>query len=173
MTPIVRLAGAAVIGVLAIGAALFSLRPGSNVGVAQTPTPAASASGVAAASDSLSQLQAYRSAYGAVCASLARLTDPSPSADPSTVIAFLHATIARGNQEVTGFEAIQAPPALATEHLANIQTLKDVLALLNHEIDLLGANKIAEAATVDESTGSLNTLREQFARKYGLSSACP
>jgi hypothetical protein len=54
------------------------------------------------------------------------------------------------------------------EHLANIQTAKHILALLNHEIELIQTNKLAEAATVDEATGSLNDLREQFESRYSL-----
>jgi hypothetical protein len=56
--------------------------------------------------------------------------------------------------------------------MANIQTIKDVTALLNHEIELIQANKLAEAATVDEATGSLNALRERFSTKYALP-RCP
>jgi DNA-directed RNA polymerase specialized sigma24 family protein len=37
---------------------------------------------------------------------------------------------------------------------------------------LIQTHKMAEAAAVDEATGSLNTLREQFAAKYALP-ACP
>ena len=98
----------------------------------------------------------------------------TPSAATSTVVAFLQATIARENEEVAGLEAIQPPAALTTEHLANIQTVKDVNALLNHEIDLIQANppKLVEAAAVDDATTSLNTLREQFATKYALP-PCP
>jgi len=175
MNPIARLAGVAVVAILAVGVAVFALRPATNVGVTPTPTPTVSATAIAVAppTDALAQLQAYRAAYGAVCDSLASIPDPKPSAAPAEVVAFLQATIAMGNEEVAGLEAIEAPPALSTEHLANIQTLKDVLALLNHEIDLLEVPKIDEATTVDEATGSLDTLREQFAAKYGLSTRCP
>jgi hypothetical protein len=173
MTMTTRLAAAAVVGVLAIGATAFFLRPTApDAGT----TPRASASLIAtpstAPSDALAQLQAYRAAVGAVCNSLPSIPDPAPSPISSAVVAFLQATIARQNQEAAGLEAIQPPAALTTEHLANIQTVKDVSALLNHEIELIQANKLPEAAAVDEATGSLNTLREQFANRYALP-ACP
>ena len=176
MTMATRVAAAAVVGVLAVGGAAFLLRPTTPDG-ATMPTASASASVSSpspAASDALAQLQAYRADVGAVCGSLASIPDPKPSAAPAELVTFLQATIARQNEEVAGLEAIQAPAALTTEHLANIQTLKDVTALLSHEIELVQANppKIAEATAVDEATGSLNTLREQFAAKYALP-PCP
>jgi RNA polymerase sigma factor (sigma-70 family) len=78
------------------------------------------------------------------------------------------------NEEVAGLEAIQAPAALRTEHLADIQTAKDVIALLNHEVELAQANppKLADMAAVDVAIGSLSTLREQFEAKYSLP-PCP
>ncbi len=169
MTMTTRVATAAVVGVIAIGGTAFLLRP---TGPDAATRPPASASPLAtpstAPSDALAQLQAYRAAVGAVCGSLASIPDPAPSAASSAVVAFLQATIARQNEEAAGLEAIQPPAALTTEHLANIQTVKDITALLNHEIELIQAKKMAEAAAVDEATGSLNTLREQFATKYAL-----
>jgi hypothetical protein len=173
MTMTTRVAAAAVVGVIAIGGAAFLLRPTAPDAATRPP---ASASPIATPStgpsDELAQLQGYRAAVGAVCGSLASIPDPKPSAAPAVVVAFLQATIARENEEVAGLEAIQAPTALRTEHLANIQTTKDVIALLNHEIDLVNANRMAEATTVDEATGSLGTLRDQFATKYALP-PCP
>jgi hypothetical protein len=168
-----RVATAAVICVLAIGGAAFTLRP-TAPDAATRPAPSTTlvASPSTAPSDGLAQLQAYRAARSAVCKPLASISDPAPSAAPSEVVTFLHATIARQNKEVTGLEAIQAPPALRTEHLADIQTAKDVMALLNHMIELIQTKKMVEAAAVDEATGSLNTLREQFSTKYALPS-CP
>ena len=171
MNPFLRLAALAIV-VAAIGGAIYVLRPPTGVGPPIT-TPPASPSPMPPSTDGLSQLQAYRSAFAAVCASITRPPEPGPSASPAQLVAFLQATIAMGNDEVARFEALQAPPAIVTDHLANIQTLKDVLALLNHEIDLIEANKLSEVATVDEATGPLNNFREQFAAKYGLSTACP
>jgi hypothetical protein len=174
MTMATRVAAAAVVGVLAIGGAAFLLRP-TTPDAATRPTASASVSSPSPApSDALAQLQAYRAAVGAVCGSLTSIPDPKPSAAPAEIVAFLQVTIARQNEEVAGLEAIQAPAALTTEHLADIQTLKDVTALLSHEIELVQANppKMAEATAVDEATGSLNTLREQFAAKYALP-PCP
>lgn len=173
MNLITRLAGAAIVGVLAVGIAWFALRPGSSVGVTPTPTPPASNAPSPSTSDSVSALRAYRGAFDAVCASLTPVAQLSPSAAPEDLVVFLRATIATGTDEAARLEAIQAPPALLTDHLANIQTLKDTLALLRHEIDLIQANKMAEATAVDEATGSLSSLREQFAAKYGLSTRCP
>jgi hypothetical protein len=175
MTMTARVAAAAVVGVIAIGGAAFLLRPTPPDSAARPPASAPPvATPSAAPSDALAQLQAYRAAVGAVCGSLASIADPKPSAAPAEIVAFLQTTIARQNEEVAGLEAIHPPAALATEHLANIQTVKDVTALLNHMIELVQANppKMAEFAAVDEATGSLNTLREQFATKYALP-PCP
>jgi hypothetical protein len=174
MTMTTRVAAAAVVGVIAIGGAAFLLRPSAPDAATRPPASAPASSPSPAPSDELAQLQAYRAAVGAVCGSLASIPDPKPSAAPAQIVAFLQTTIARQNEEVAGLEAIQPPAALATEHLANIQTVKDVTALLNHMIELVQANppKMAEAAAVDEATGSLNRLREQFATKYSLP-PCP
>jgi hypothetical protein len=172
MTLAVRIAASLAVGVIAVGAVAFMVRPASSE-VSTRPTSTASASTpTPSPSDDLAQLQAYRAAVGAVCSSLASIPDEGASAPPSAVAAFIHATVARQTEEVAGLEAIQAPIALRAEHLANIQTAKDVIALLNHEIDLVNAKRMAEAATVDEATGSLNTLREAFATKYALP-PCP
>lgn len=172
MTMATRAAAAAVIGVLAIGAAAFLLKP-TTPDAATRPSASASVSSASPApSDELAQLQGYRAAVGAVCGSLATIPDPKPSAAPAEVVAFLRATIARQNAEVARLEAIQAPIALRTEHLAYIQTAKDVIALLNHELELVQANKMAESATIDEAIGSLSTLRERFEAKYALP-PCP
>lgn len=171
MTMAMRVAAVAVIGVIAIGGAALLLRPaGPDPGVRAQPT--ASATATPAPSDALAQLQAYRAGVGAVCERLASIPDPKPSAAPAEIVAFLQATISRQNEEVAGLEAIEAPAALRAEHLANIQTSRDVIALLDHEVELIQANKMADAAAVDEATGSLNALRERYAAKYALP-ACP
>ena len=153
MTMATRVATAAVIGVLAIGGAAFLLRP-TTPDAAARPTASPIATSSAAPSDARAQLDAYRSAVGAVCNSLASIPDPAPSAGPTAVVAFLQATVARQTEEAAGLAAIQPPAAMTTEHLANIQTVKDVNALLNHEIDLIQANppKLVEAAAVDDAT---------------------
>jgi hypothetical protein len=157
---------AAVLILALIGAAWIGRSTASvGTGPSQAPATSATSAGVT--------LAQYRAAFAAVCASITRPPDPGPSPSPAELVAFLQATIAMGNDEAARFEALQPPPDLVTDHLANIQTLKDVLALLNHEIELIQANKVDEVATVDESTGSLNRSREQFAAKYGLSTACP
>ena len=159
---------AAVVILALIGAAWIGRSTASvGTGPSQAPvtSPAATPAGVT--------LAQYRVAFAAVCASLTLPPDPGPSPSPEELVAFLQATIAMGNDEVARFEALQAPPDIVTEHLANIQTLKDVLALLNHEIDLVEANKLDETHTVDEATGPLNSFRQQFAAKYGLSTDCP
>jgi hypothetical protein len=175
MTAPARVAVAVVVGVLAVGAAAFILRPSSPDSGTGLSTPAATSSRPGSSTgDALAELQAYRSARDAVCLSIASspIPDSGPSPSPAALVSFLQSTIARGNEEATRLAAIQAPPALASEHLANIQTLKDVLALLQREIDLVQSNKLAEAATVDEATGSLSGLFEQFEAKYGLQ-PCP
>jgi hypothetical protein len=161
-------ASAAVLILALIGAAWIG-RSTASVGTGPSQAPATSP----AATPASVTLAQYRAAFAAVCASITRPSEPGPSPSPAELVAFLQATIAMGNDEAARFEALQPPPDLVTDHLANIQTLKDVLALLNHEIELIQANKLDEVATVDESTGSLNRSREQFAAKYGLSTACP
>lgn len=173
MNPVARLASLALVGVVAVGVALFALRPAANTGDTQTQAPPVSMSPAPPASDSAPSLAAYRSAYAAICASLAPITDPPPSPTPAELAVFLQAVIDRGNDEVAAVEALQAPPALLGDHLAAIQTTKDVLTLLAHEKDLVEAGKLDEANTVDEATGPLNALREQFAAKWGLSTECP
>jgi hypothetical protein len=174
MTMATRVAAAAVVGVLAIGGAAFLLRPTMPDAAARPTASAPVSTPSPAPSDALAQLQAYRAAVGAVCGSLTSIPDPKPSAAPAEIVAFLQATIARQNEEVAGLEAIQAPAALRTEHLADIQTAKDVIALLNHEVELAQANppKLADMAAVDVAIGSLSTLREQFEAKYSLP-PCP
>jgi hypothetical protein len=161
-------AAMAAILILALIGAAWIGRSTASVGTGPSQTPA-----ISPATDSGGQLQAYRAAYAAVCASVSLPPDPGPSPAPEKMVAFLQATIAMGNDEAARLEALQPPPDLVKDHLANIQTLKDVLALLNHMIDLIEANKLDEVATVDEATGPLNSFREQFAAKYGLSTACP
>jgi hypothetical protein len=165
------LAAMAAVLILAVIAAGWIGR--STAGVGAAPTPALSTSPTPPASDGAPSVAAYQRAFAAVCASLAPVADAPPSAAPAELGAFLQATIARGNNEVAGFEAIQAPPVVLADHLANIQTTKDVLVLLSHEADLVAAGKLDEANTVDEATGPLNALREQFAVKWGLSTDCP
>jgi hypothetical protein len=180
MTQTARLlAGAAALAVVLVGD-IFLLRPGAGPSVgASAPPPAPSASVAtpgpsATPRDDLALLQAYRSARDAVCVSIASspIPDPGPSPSRAALVSFLQSTISRGNEEAARLAAIQAPPALASEHLANIQTLKDVLALLQRELDLVQSNKLAEAVTVDQATGSLSGLLEEFEAKYGLQS-CP
>ena len=98
MTMTTRLAAAAVVGVLAIGATAFFLRPTApDAGT----TPRASASLIAtpstAPSDALAQLQAYRAAVGAVCNSLPSIPDPAPSPISSAVVAPVIASIGRSD----------------------------------------------------------------------------
>lgn len=171
-----RLAAAAAIVVLAVGGAAYLLRPAaSNVGTIPPPTATAPPVATSAASDARAALVAYRSARDAVCTSLSTaspIPDVNAKVDPSGQVTFLRAVVARGTDEVSRLQAIEAPPSIAAEHLANIQTLRDVLALLNHEIDLVQLGKVDEAITVDQATGSLSALFEQFEAKYTLRS-CP
>jgi hypothetical protein len=174
MNPIARVAGAVAIAVIAVGVVLVAVRPAANVGVA--PTPNAPASSLANPSpDAAAALIAYRQARDAVCVPLSSASPPpgvDPHADPAGAVAALRLVLDRGSVEATRLEAIQAPPNIETEHLANIQTLKDTMALLSHEIDLIQAGKPDEAATVDQATAPLSSIFEQFEAKYGLQ-PCP
>jgi hypothetical protein len=175
MNPITRLAAAAVVVALVIGGALFALRPSSDVGVTSTPSSPGSSAAGPSASDATAALAAYRTARDAVCTPLSSaspIPGADPKVDPSGAVAALRAVVSRGTDEVNRLQAIQAPPDIAAEHLANVQTLRDVLALLGHEIDLIQTGKVDESITVDEATGSLSNLFQQFEAKYGLQ-PCP
>jgi hypothetical protein len=177
MTRFVLVATAvALVALLGIGAFIAGSKPpplptppSANVA---TPSPTALPS--VAGSPAAVTIASYRAARDAVCTAItqASIPDPDPSAGPDAVIAFLQATIARGNDEIRQLQALQAPPALEAEHIANVQTTRDVYALLEHELELVQQGKTGQANAVDEATIALNDLREQYAFKYSLAD-CP
>jgi hypothetical protein len=120
-------------------------------------------------------IAAYRQARNAVCEDLSLRSmppDANPVANPSGAVAVLRSVIARGNDEMTRLSALAAPPELQAEHLASIQAMRDIITLLEHEVDLINQGKGGEVAAVDQQTAPLSRLIEQFEQKYGLA-GCP
>ena len=91
-------------------------------------------------------------------------------ADPTEAIAFLEATAARGDEASASLAALDAPSDVRDDHLANLQTGRDTVALIRHEIDLLRQGKVDEAIAVDAATGPLNQEFQNFEQKYSLGS---
>lgn len=142
----------------------FRVKPWTRV-----PTEAITATPAAA------NITTYRQARNTVCAELFRyslLPDADPVRDPSGAIAATQSVIARSNEEVTRLSALTVPPDIEPDHLASIQNIRDVLALLQQEIDLINQGKADQVAAVDQQTAPFSAQFEQFERNYGLE-ACP
>ena len=173
MNPVVRLGGAALLVAIAIGIGALALRPASSVGpVTPTGTPSPAPSPAASPLSFAASLAAYKAARDAVCR---RMTAASPipeipdwKADPAGAAEFLRQVIARGNEENAALAALSAPAAIEAEHLANVQTGRDTVAVLQHERQLLLDGKAADALAVDAATGPLSSTFEAFEQKYGL-----
>jgi hypothetical protein len=176
MRPLFRVAPLALVAVVALALGLYSLRPGATGGQpTQPPLATASAPPTATPAPTDTTLAAYRAARDAVCARLTASPIPDVpdwAADPSAAAAFLTAAIDRGNQEVTALAALSAPSTVEAEHLANIQTARDTVAVLDHERQLLLDGKVSDALAVDAATAPLNSSFQAFEAKYGLA-ACP
>jgi hypothetical protein len=176
---------AALIIVVAVGAAWMG-RSTASVGVGPaTPSPSVAASASPAPSDGAALLATYKAARNEVCAARAaaspipnmelwgfdRLFDPNMSADDRAKSLEVGRAIADQIDAVTDqLEAIDAPPALATEHLANITHYRDLTALIRHEVDLLADNNVVDARAVDIATGAITSSIESFEAKYSLQS---
>ena len=186
-----RLVAAAAIFIAAVVGAGWLGRQTADTGQ-PNPTPLASSPAVqqsatpTASPDALAELQQYRAARDAVCTAAAgeriphiELTDPARLYDPSLsaadrglAIVALNDIADRGDRVAAQLAAIQAPASLAAEHAQNVARAQDLVALIRHEIELLAAGKFDEGRVVDESTGSVAALAEQFEAKYALA-PCP
>jgi hypothetical protein len=176
MNPFVRLAGAALLVALAIGVGALASRPRSDVGPpSSTATPAPSPVATPPAPTGAT-LEAYRAERDAICSGFADASPipevPDWSADPAGAAEFVRSAIARGNAAIEALARLQPPSSIAAEHLANVQTGRDTLAVLEHERELLLAGKVSDALAVDTATGPLSESFQAFEAKYQLA-ACP
>jgi hypothetical protein len=181
-----RLAAAAVIGVLAVGAIYSLWRPGGNVAVpGPTATPTASPDAVHSAppSPSAPTYQSYKAARDALCApALAQviaLNDQAGKLKPDKSASDLHAMVANLTQVVAvgttltdNLAKLDPPSYMAADHQADVVHHRDSLAILQQSIAKFQAGKVAEANAVSDATTPLSTLEEAFEQNYGLS-PCP
>ena len=66
-------------------------------------------------------------------------------------------------------DALTPPSEIAKEHDATVIEYRDKIALLHHEIDLLGQGKYSDARAVDDSIDESQKM-SAFETKYGLQS---
>jgi hypothetical protein len=174
MTARIVAAAAIAIAVIAVGGAVL-LRPTSqsNVG-GPSPTPTIAPS----ATDAVESLQAYRAARDAICVpasqQLAALNTAGDAAGtPAEHADVVAQIIVLGTTETDRLAALEAPPALAEEHAADVQRHRDSLALLGQIEALLREGKTAEADAVDQALGAaLSSEEEAFQQRYSLAD-CP
>jgi hypothetical protein len=174
MTARIVAAAAIAIAVIAVGGAVL-LRPTSqsNVG-GPSPTPTIAPS----AMDAVESLQAYRAARDAICVpasqQLAALNTAGDAArTPAEHADVVAQIIVLGTTETDRLAALEAPPALAEEHAADVQRHRDSLALLGQIEALVREGKTAEADAVDQALGAaLSSKEEAFQQRYSLAD-CP
>lgn len=182
---LIRLA-AAILVVAAVGVGGYVLAR-NTAPVASPPSPAPSVAASVAPTAAGATLSSYRGARNAICAAAPKnetipgfqfidshaVWDPkAPAADRAAGIAALEAVVARTETISQQLEALDVPPDIYAEHIANIASGRDGAALLQHEIDLLKQGKLAEALAVDEATDATSGRAEAFEKKYGLI-GCP
>ena len=164
--------------------------PGASVKSSAQPTaittPAvATASPLSVASSAPSPaLDAYRAARDAICVAKAVATPPPNDGlwdddklyDPNMSAADRARSLEVGRWIATQWEAtadqldaLTPPPEIAKEHDAAVVEYRDVIALLRHEIDLLGQGKYSDARAVDDWIGDGPGM-SAFETKYGLQS---
>jgi hypothetical protein len=168
---------AAVVLAAVVGAGLIG-RSTATSGRQPSTGPIVSSPEASGAAD----LEAYRTARNGICsaamsvltsADVAGLFDPGVSAERRSA---LNATAARVGNEVAKLPDLLAvlvpPPDLATQHQADVSRQRDVAALFELQVQLLGQRKLAEAQAVDTSANVVNELRSTYETRYGLT-PCP
>jgi hypothetical protein len=168
------LAAVAAVVVLALaGAAMV----GRSTAVVGGPGPS-STSAIPGSSPTGAALAAFRAARNAICtpalARLKPLNDQLGVKDlpASEQAAVLDQIVNLGTETDDALATLQAPPELAAEQVADVTHHRDSILLIAQARDLLRANKIAEANALDDATGMLSHLEEEFAHKYALGD-CP
>jgi hypothetical protein len=101
------------------------------------------------------------------------LFNPNVSTDQRNA---LNATAAQVSDEIAKLPDMLAvlapPPDLAIQHEADVARQRDVAALFQLQVQLLGEGKYAEAQAVDTSANVVNEMRATFETRYGLT-PCP
>ena len=161
MTTPARVAATAVIGVLAIGGAMFTL--GSSglpaiVGPSPSPDPTLAPA----------TMQTFRAEHDAICAAarrdfeplidqLAGIFDAATSPVERMRKADVLAEIGVRTGEYTdALEAIRAPTQAAEGHVVEVARHRDVQDLIAQTVGLLRSGKIAEAKASDNATNSVS-----------------
>jgi len=179
MTTPARVAAAAVIGVLAVGSAMFVLGPRGQPAIGgpspSRATPSPSSSGPT--------LESYRAARDAICTPLTQqlivLNDAGGKLHPETkpadipaATANLEQVVAIGESEVASLAALTAPDSLAADHAADVTHHRDSLAVLKESVAKLREGKGAEAMAIADAITPLSSVEEAFEAKYTLA-GCP
>jgi len=171
------LVAAAVVLVAIVGAGVL----GRTTATGQ-PSASAPAASPSAAAGPAGDLEAYRTARAGICnpamsvlqsADVAGLFDPGVSPERRTA---LNATAAQIANEIAKLPdqlaVLVVPPELETQHQADVSRQRDVAALFQLQVQLLGQRKLAEAQAVDTSANVINELRATFETRY-LLAPCP
>jgi hypothetical protein len=177
MTTPARVAAAAVVGVLAIGGAMFTL--GSS-GLPTIGGPSPSPRPTLAPKT----MQTFRADHDAICAAARRDIEPlidqlAGIYDAATTPvermrkADLLAEIGVRTGEYTDeLEALHAPTQLAEEHVAEVAGHRAVRDLIAQTVGLLRSGKIAEAQVSDNTTNSQSRQIRAIEERWGMHS-CP
>jgi len=99
--------------------------------------------------------------------------DPAKSdADRTAAVSVLGQIVTLGADEVQHLAAIEAPPEIAAEQVADVEHHRESHALLNQALTLLRSGKVSEANVLSDATTPLSSLEESFEAKYSLA-GCP
>jgi hypothetical protein len=182
MNPFARMAVAAVVVVLAAGAAFYLLKPAA-ADVATAPSQSIPLSPIPSASAGQPTIESYVRARDAICRpaiaqvttlneQMAKLHPATSSADLAALVTNLSQVIAVGTTVTDGLAQLDPPAVVAADHAADVTHHRDSIAVLNEALAKLQAGKVAEGLAISDATNPLSSAEEAFERKYGLS-GCP
>jgi hypothetical protein len=161
-----------------------SVKSGAQATAVTTPAVATDSPLSFAPSAPSSALDAYRAARDAICVARAAATPPPNSElwdadklyDPNMSAADRAKSLEVGRWIAAQWEAtagqldaLTPPSEIAKEHDETVIEYRDNIALLRHEIDLLGQGKYSDARVVDDSLPDPSKM-SAFETKYGLQS---
>jgi hypothetical protein len=167
-----------------VGACAAAPGPSDKSGAsatATTPSVATTSPRSVASPAPSTALDAYRAARDAICVAKAaatpppnyelwdydKLYDPKMSAaDRGKSLVVGRRIAAQWEATADQLDALTPPPEIAKEHDAVVIEYRDSIALLRHEIDLLGQGKYSKARVVDDSIGG--PKMGAFETTYGL-----
>jgi hypothetical protein len=186
MSSTARLLAMAAALIVAVAGAAWIGRATAQVGVpppVSSPAPSPSARPSPSSSAAAVTLATYRAARDAYCTPAntqlialngqAAKFDPTKSdADRAALVGVLEQIVALGADEVQHLAAIQAPPEIAAEQVADVEHHRESQALLNQSLTLLRGGKVSEANALGDATTPLSSLEEAFEAKYRLA-GCP